>query len=224
VKVGYVGDQIFYGEWQVGIENLMVAVSRLPELVVDTGTDWVAILSSLAAIVAVVAGSIYNAYAFKKTISSQERIANSNFDFLRNQSKGEFLAKSRLEWIAIFREHVAAFLAMGTSVHSVSQYIVDVSWVRGDTPQDFNKSKELYDIRYTEFADKMAQARLHFAQLELLVSRSRDDSSDLIDAMSKYITAASAYKPIVDKGQRVVEITQKILYDEWVKVKGMDAL
>lgn len=208
----------------MGIENLMVAVSRVPELVVNTGTDWVAILSSLTAIVAVVAGSMYNAYAFKKTISSQERIADSNFTFLNSQSKGEFLAKSRLEWIAIFREHVAAFLAMGTSVHSVAQYIVDVSWVRGDNPQDFNKSKELYDIRYTEFADKIAQARLHFAQLELLVSRTREDSSILIDAMSEYITAASTYKPIVDKGHRVVEITQKILDDEWGKVKRMDAL
>ncbi|MBI6749763.1 hypothetical protein [Pseudomonas syringae] len=208
----------------MGIENLMVAVSRVPELVVNTGTDWVAILSSLTAIVAVVAGSMYNAYAFKKTISSQERIADSNFKFLKSQSKGEFLAKSRLEWIAIFREHVAAFLAMGTSVHSVAQYIVDVSWVRGDNPQDFNKSKELYDIRYTEFADKMAQARLHFAQLELLVSRTREDSSILIDAMSEYINAASTYKPIVDKGHRVVEVTQKILDDEWGKVKRMDAL
>lgn len=208
----------------MGIENLMVTVSRVPELVVDTGTDWVAILSSLTAIVAVVAGSMYNAYAFKKTISSQENITDSNFTFLKNQSKGEFLAKSRLEWIAIFREHVAAFLAMGTSVHSVSQYIVDVSWVRGDNLQDFNRSKELYEIRYTEFADKMAQARLHFAQLELLVSRTREDSSELIDAMSIFISAVSAHKPIVDKGQRVVDITQKILHDEWIKVKGMDAL
>lgn len=208
----------------MGIENLMVTVSRVPELVVNTGTDWVAILGSLAAIVAVVAGSMYNAYAFKNTINSQERITDRNFNFLKSQSKGEFIAKSRLEWIALFREHVAAFLAMGTSVHSVSQYIVDVSWVRGDNLQDFNKSKELYEIRYTEFADKMAQARLHFAQLELLVSRTREDSSELIDAMSKYISAACAYIPIVDKGQRVVEITQKILHDEWVKVKRMDAL
>lgn len=206
------------------IDNLMLTVNRVPTLLVDTGTDWVAIISSLAAIVAVVAGSMYNAYVFKKTISSQEKVADSNFKFLQIQSKGEFLAKSRLEWIAIFREHVAAFLSMGANVYTVSQYIEDVSWVKGTSLQEFNKSKELYEIRYTEYADKLAKARLHFAQIELLVSRSREDSVRLIDAMSKYIIAAAAYEPIVDKGQLVVDITQKILHDEWLKVKGMEAL
>ena len=69
------------------IENVMLTVSRVPELTLNTGTDWVAILSSAAAIVAVVAGSIYNANSFKKTIVSQERIAENNASFQKAQSK-----------------------------------------------------------------------------------------------------------------------------------------
>lgn len=210
----------------MAIESLMLTLHRVPELhaVVDTGTDWVALVGSLTAVVAVVAGSMYNAFAFKKTIISQEELAESHFDFLREQSKAEFLAKSRLEWIALFREHVSNFLSLGNSVHAVSQYIVDPSWVKGDTREEFKASTDLYDIRYTEFTDKLAKARLHFAQLELLISPNGDESVKLIDAMNDYIQAAYSSQRIVDKGQVVVDITQSILRKEWAKVKEMKAL
>lgn len=210
----------------MGIDNMMLTLHRVPELhaVVDTGTDWVALIGSLTAVVAVVAGSMYNAYSFRKTIISQEKLAENNTNFLREQSKAEFLAKSRLEWIALFREHVSNFLSLGNSVHAVSQYIVDTSWVKGNTREEFKASTDLYDIRYTEFSDKLAKARLHFAQLELLVSPNGEDSKRLIDAMSEYINAAYSFERIVDKGQVIVDVTQRILRKEWVKVREMKAL
>ncbi|KWV85297.1 MULTISPECIES: hypothetical protein [Pseudomonas] len=210
----------------MGIDNLMVTLNRVPELhaIVETGTDWVALLGSLTAVVAVVAGSAYNAYSFKKTIISQEKMAEDNAKFLREQSKSEFLAKSRLDWIAIFREHVSNFLSLGNSVYAVSQYIVDVSWVKGDAREEFKASTALYDIRYAEFTDKLSKARLHFSQIELLISPNGEESEKLIRAMNEYIQAACSYTKIVDRGQAVVDITQRILRDEWVKVKEMKAL
>lgn len=207
------------------IENVMLTVSRVPELALNTGTDWVAILSSAAAIVAVVAGSIYNASSFKRTIVSQERIAENNASFQKAQSKSEFLAKSRLDWIAIFREQVAHFLSLGHSVHNVSQYIIDTAWVvAGDSRMDFDKSKDLYEIRFADYSDKLAKARLHFAQLELLLSPNDPNSSRLVSAMNDYIQAACKYEKIVDKGQDIVNITQEILRREWKKVKAMESL
>ena len=207
------------------IENVMLTVNRVPELILNTGTDWVAILSSAAAIVAVVAGSIYNASSFKKTIVSQERIAENNASFQKAQSKSEFLAKSRLDWVAIFREQVAHFLSLGHSVYNVSQYIVDAAWVvAGDTLKDFDKSKDLYEIRFSDYSDKLAKARLHFAQLELLLSPNDPNSSRLVSAMNDYIQAACNYEKIVDKGQEIVNITQEILRREWEKVKAMESL
>lgn len=210
----------------MGLDNLMVTLHRVPELhaVVDTGTDWVALVGSLTAVVAVVAGSVYNAYSFKKTIVSQERLAEDNARFLREQSKSEFLAKSRLEWIALFREHVSSFLSLGNSVYTVSQYIVDASWVKGNNREEFKASTDLYDLRYSEFTDKLAKARLHFAQLELLISPNGEESGRLIVAMNEYIQAACSYERIFDKGQEIVEITQSILRKEWAKVKEMKAL
>ncbi|MDD1152686.1 hypothetical protein M5G25_30920 [Pseudomonas sp. TNT2022 ID357] len=210
----------------MGIDNLMVTLHRVPELhaVVETGTDWVALLGSLAAVVAVVAGSAYNAYSFKKTIISQEKLAEDNAGFLREQSKSEFLAKSRLDWIALFREHVSSFLSLGHSVYTVSEYIVDTSWVKGRTREEFKASTELYEIRYAEFSDKLAKARLHFAQLELLVSPNGEETETLINSMNEYIQAACSFEKIVDKGQKIVEITQRILRKEWAKVKEMKAL
>ncbi len=207
------------------IDNLMLTVSRVPELILNIGTDWVAILSSIAAIVAVVAGSVCNANSFKKTIVSRERIADNNASFQRAQSKSEFLAKSRLEWVAIFREKVASFLSLGHSVHNVSQYIIDTAWVvAGDARKDFDKSQDLYEIRFADYSDKLAKARLHFAQLELLLSPTDPNSSRLVSAMNDYIQAACMYEKIVDKGQEVVSITKEILRREWVKVKAMESL
>ncbi|MBI6911087.1 hypothetical protein [Pseudomonas palleroniana] len=206
------------------IDNVMLTVNRVPEIVLSTGTDWVAILSSMAAIVAVVAGTVYNSKSFKKTVISQEKIAQDNVEFQKEQSRSEFLAKSRLEWIAIFREQVAHFLSLGHNVYNVSEYIVNSDWVTGDTLEEFKKSKELYEIRYAEYTDKLAKARLHFAQLELLLSPNDTNSPLLISAMNSYLDLASQNGRIIDKGQEVVEITQAILRREWVKVKAMESL
>ncbi len=205
------------------IDNLMLTVHRVPEITLNTGTDWVAILGSMAAIIAVVVGSIYNASSFKKTIISQETIAKKNVAFQENRSRSEFLAKSRLEWIALIREQVAHFLSLGQSVHDLSKYVKDTSSVSGvDKDKAFDVPDESLKLRRTELYDKLAKARLHFAQLELLLSPNDMNSKKLVSAMSDYIQAACEYRGIVDKGQAVVSVTQEILRREWDKVSTME--
>lgn len=208
----------------MAVDAMMLGLYTIPKLEIDSGTDWVALCGSLAAVVAVVAGSWYNAHSFKKTILSQEDLAEKNVQFLREQSKSEFLARSRLEWIALFREHISSFLSLGASVYAVASDVVDPKWVGGDTKDEFDKSKGIYELKYAEYVDKLAKTRLHFAQIELLVSPNAPDSSDLINAMNRYVEAVSRGTSNVYEGQMVVHITRQILQREWNKVKDMKAL
>ena len=208
----------------MGIENLMVTLYRVPEIkaVVDTGTDWVTLFGFLLTAIAVVAGSIYNSSTFQRTISSQEKLAERNALALRYQSKTEALAKSRQEWINTLREEVAGILSVGNDVYTLSQAIVDTSWVQGATVEEFRKNQDIYEAKYAEFSSKLSRARFHFAKIELLVNPNEVESKELLAALNDYVQAAASYSKIIDIGGVVVAKAQTILKNEWIKVKHME--
>lgn len=182
------------------IDNLMVTLNRLPPLRVDTGTDWVTLFGFLVTVIAVVTAAWYNSYTFKINAQAYQK-----------QSKSEFLAKSRLEWIALFREHVSAFLAQGEGVYEAAKAMRIEGLVANDAVCQ----------KPGEFADQLAKARLHLAQIELLVSPNSSDSPALVEAMNEYLAAAVQHEEISAKGQVLVNMTQRVLAREWDKVKEM---
>jgi len=188
----------------MAIDNLMVTLNRLPPLRVDTGTDWVTLFGFLVTVIAVVTAAWYNSYTFK-----------INAHAYRKQSKSEFLAKSRLEWIALFREHVSAFLAQGEGVYEAAKAMRIEGTLPGLVVNDAVCPKP------REFADQLAKARLHLAQIELLVSPNSSDSPALVEAMKEYLAAAVQHEEISAKGQVLVNMTQRVLAREWSKVKEM---
>ncbi|NWF12487.1 hypothetical protein HX785_02220 [Pseudomonas reactans] len=205
----------------MSIENLMVTLNRLPELNLNSSTDWVAVCSFAATAVVVAVGAFYNAYVFKGTVKGQENIAKVNFEFLKEQSKAEFLAKSRLKWVETLRDEVSLFLSLGASVQAVAQFIVNTDWMVGLTPDEIKQNQELYSLRYSEFTSALAKGRMHFSKVELLLNLNNKDEEVLMQAMSDYILAAAKSEAINHLGTDVTIAARKILMREWDSVKSM---
>ena len=208
----------------MSIENLMVTLNRLPELNLNSSTDWVAVCSFAATAVVVAVGAFYNAYVFKGTVKGQENIAKDNFDFLKEQSKAEFLAKSRMKWVETLRGEVSLFLSLGASVQAAAQFVVNRDWMVGLTFEEIQRNLEQYKMHYSEFSSALAKGRMHFSKVELLLDLNNKDEEVLIQAMSSYIQAAAKNDAINELGIEVTIAARKILMREWDSVKSMSVI
>jgi hypothetical protein len=208
----------------VAIENLMVTLHRLPEIkaVVDTGTDLVTLFGFVLTAIAVIVGALYNTHTFKRSVESQERVAKGSAEVLRAQGRSEAIAMNRQQWINGLRDELSHFLSLGYDVHTLAQFIVDTTWMDSSIPEDQAKNLELYRLRYSDFSDKVARSRFHFAKVELFLNPAEAESKELVDIMSEYISEAVTYGDILDSGNRAVMAAQVILKNEWEKVKKME--
>jgi hypothetical protein len=202
----------------------MVTLHRVPEIkaVVDTGTDLVTLFGFVLTAIAVVVGALYNSHTFKASVESQERVAEGSTRSLREQGRAEAIAISRQQWINSLRDEISHFLSLGYDVRTLAQFINDTSWLEGGAAEQSEKKHELYRLRYSDFSEKVARARFHFAKIELFLNPKEPESAELIKILSEYINAAVAYSKVNEIGDRAVELTQVILKKEWERVKLME--
>ncbi|MNY02948.1 hypothetical protein D3C86_1355430 [compost metagenome] len=209
----------------MSIENLMMTIHRVPKIELDTGTDWTAVWTavgtSLATIAVVLITTVYTAYSFRKTTKAQKELADAQEASRIAHSKAEAVARSRQEWINSLRDAVALFLASGNEVSAASEKLHNRTRVVPESQQDVLHAQDLYDKLYSEFTASLTTARLHYAKVQLYTNPVEKETEALISAMNEYINAASIRKPTADLGNTVVSIAQKIIKNEWVRVKSM---
>lgn len=209
----------------MGIENLMMTINRVPKIELDTGTDWTAVWTavgtSLATITLIVITTLYTAYSFRKTIKSQKALADAQEASRIAHSKAEAVARSRQDWINSLRDEVASFIATGDDLAAASGKLHDKTPLPSETPEDVQRARDLYDHRYTEFARILTTAKLHYSRVQLYTNPTEKETEELLAAMNAYIQASVNCKPTADLGNAVVRVAQKIIKNEWVRVKEM---
>jgi len=209
----------------VGIENLMMTIHRVPKIELDTGTDWTAVWTavgtSLATIAVVLITTVYTAYSFRKTIKAQKEVADSLESSRIAHSKAEAVARSRQDWINSLRDAVASFVASGDDLYAASSKLHHRPPVDHGSAEDVRRSRDLYDRLYSEFALNLSSAKLHYSRVQLYTNPTEKETDELLLAMNAYIDAATNRKPTADLGNAVVRIAQKIIKNEWIRVKEM---
>ena len=210
----------------MSIENLVMTLNRVPKIELDTGTDWTAVWTavgtSLATIAVILITTLYTAYSFRKTIKAQKELADAQEASRIAHSKAEAVARSRQEWINSLRDAVASFVATGDDLSAASHKLHNRPPVVPETQADVHRSQDLYDRLYSEFAQSLSTAKLHYAKVQLYTNPVEKETEELLLAMNAYIDAASARRPSADLGNAVVAVAQKIIKNEWVRVKSMN--
>ncbi len=209
----------------MSIENLMMTIHRVPKIELDTGTDWTAIWTaigtSLATIAVVLITTLYTAYSFRKTMKAQKELADKQEASRIAHSKAEAVARSRQDWINSLRDAVASLISAGDDLASASKNLYERKSVTPQSDQDVQRSQDLYDQLYIDVARSLTTAKLHYSRIQLYTNPTEIETYELLAAMNEYIQASMLRKPTADLGNAVVRIAQKIIKNEWIRVKEM---
>jgi capsular polysaccharide biosynthesis protein len=116
---------------------------------------------------------------------------------------------------------VASFVAAGDDLSAASNKLYNRQHMAPETQADVYRSQDVYDKLYSEFAQSLSTAKLHYSKVQLYTNPVEKETENLLLAMNAYIDAASSRKPSADLGNAVVAVAQKIIKNEWVRVKSM---
>ncbi|WP_146206868.1 hypothetical protein [Pseudomonas sp. 43mfcvi1.1] len=204
-----------------------MTLNRVPRIELDTGTDWTAVWTavgtSLATIAVVLITTIYTAYSFRKTIKAQKELADAQERSRIAHSKAEAVARSRQDWINSLRDAVASFIATGDALSASSNKLHNRPFAVPETQEEIHRSQDRYDMLYSEFAQSLSTAKLHYAKVQLYTNPAEKETEELVSAMNAYVVACSERKPSADLGNAVVAVAQRIIKKEWLRVRDMKA-
>lgn len=194
------------------IENVMLTLNRVPEIVLNTGTDYKILAGFGLTALAVVAGSWATAYTFKKTVATQESIATAGA-----------IRTSRQAWINELRDscanHVAAVLQIA-DLRAKRREWLSSKRVMMEESRAFQlfESENPSWVGYSSVA--VNQARMLRAKIELLLNPDEQETTDLLSALdAAYIGAAEEADNLSDLSDTVVARAQKIIRAEWRRTK-----
>lgn len=194
------------------IENMMLTIHRVPEIVLNTGTDYKILAGFALTALAVLAGSWATAYTFKKTVVSQGDIATAGA-----------IRSSRQAWINEFRDACANYVAAVLQISDLRTQRAE--WLAEKrvhmTPlaafQFFEKENPQW-AGYSSVA--VHQARMIRAKLELMLNPDEQETMDLLTSLDEaYVGAATDVDDLSELCDAVVTRAQKIIKAEWRMTK-----
>ena len=196
----------------VTIENMMLTIHRVPEIVLNTGTDYKILAGFALTALAVLAGSWATAYTFKKTVVSQEGIATAGA-----------IRSSRQAWINELRDacanHVAAVMQISDLRTQRDQWLTEKRvHMTPLAAYQYFENENPHWAGYSSAA--VHQARMLRAKVELLLNPDEQETVDLLASLDAiYVGAANDAEDLSDLCEVVVSRAQKIIKAEWRRTK-----
>lgn len=194
------------------IENMMLTIHRVPEIVLNTGTDYKILAGFALTALAVLAGSWATAYTFKKTVVSQEGIATAGA-----------IRSSRQAWINELRDacanHVAAVMQISDLRAQRDQWLAEKRVHM--TPLGAYQYFENENPHWTGYSSAAVhQARMLRAKVELMLNPDEQETVDLLASLdATFDGAANDAEDLSDLCEVVVSCAQKIIKAEWRRTK-----
>ena len=93
-----------------------IAVREFPKVVIDSPTDWLAVLSFLITAIVVLGTTWLTIKNYQKTIDLQDRIAKKSQEIETTKNRVEILSKNRQDWINTLRSTISEYVSMMLSL------------------------------------------------------------------------------------------------------------
>lgn len=205
----------------MAIETTMLTINRIPELVVNSGPDWITLGATLLTAIAVVVGGIVTVKNFRHTVERQEAVAKASSEDLVLQSKAEALAKNRQEWINSLRSSISSFIASAMELYSVNLILQTPTGIVQETSNDTIEAANLHRSILSKHAAVKGQARRYLAHIELHLNLNEYDSVELVKIARDLYQASDNQGNVYLLSDRLIEASQLVLKKEWERVKKM---
>lgn len=204
------------------MDAMMLWFYSIPEIKLNTGTDWLALAGVVLTGAIVAIGALTTIKNFKASTDSQERIAERNATEQLEHSKAQNVAKNRQEWINSLRMSVSEFIAACYEIRALRK-IAQKNYKMN--PENFEDQMDL-ERHELEIQSRLiraeGQAKKQLALVELYINPSEDDSRELV-RMSQifYESAGDQGFNISWESDELIKVSQEILKTEWERVKKM---
>lgn len=204
------------------MDAMMLWFYSIPEIKLNTGTDWLALAGVVLTGAIVAIGALTTIKNFKASTDSQERIAERNAAEQLEHSKAQNVAKNRQEWINSLRMSVSEFIAACYEIRALRK-IAQKNYKMN--PENFEDQMDL-ERHELEIQSRLiraeGQAKKQLALVELYINPSEDDSRELV-RMSQifYESAGDQGFNISWESDELIKVSQEILKTEWERVKKM---
>lgn len=188
--------------------NSAISIESLPDikLLINQPINWYLILLPIVTIVIVVAGAIITLQQLKlrteESINTLNQTVNKQMELSKEEIKLEVLSKNRQAWINTLRDEL-------------SRFIGEVSYTM--LLQAKGEQAETQHIR--ESVKKLAEIE---AKIKLLINPTETNHQKLVELLQQIFLELSLKKPIKNKVDELVNVSQVILKEEWIRVKNLD--
>ncbi|WP_395602395.1 hypothetical protein AB4P97_08195 [Pseudomonas sp. A1230] len=197
------------------IENVVMTLNRIPEIraVVDSGTDWTVVLGFGLTIFAVLAGSWVSVSTYKKSVSSQEKLA-----------RAVAVKESRQNWINELRntcaDYIAAICIM--QVHTESRDIHQ-SFIAKVDSHDPSAAATLVESWGVEKRRLMMSVFSLGAKIQLLSNPDEPAFQKLSAVVQRAADQVSISKGgAMEACEEIISLSQRIMKTEWERAKRME--
>lgn len=203
-------------------DSMMLGVYTIPEIKLNSGTDWVALSGILLTAVIVAIGAWTTIKNFRATTDSQERIAERHAAEQLEHSKAQNVARNRQEWINSLRMAVSDFIAACFEIRAIKKISLKNYTIK---PELFEDQMDL-ERHELEIQSKLiraeGEAKKQLALIELYINPDESDSRELVRmAHIFYENSGDQNFKMSYEVDEIVKISQEILKTEWERVKKM---
>jgi hypothetical protein len=201
---------------------MMLWFYSIPEIKLNSGTDWVALSGILLTAAIVAIGAWTTIKNFRATTDSQERIAERNALEQLEHSKAQNVAKNRQEWINSLRTAVSEFIAACFEIRAVKKLSLRNYEME---PKSFEDQMGL-EKHELEIQSKLiraeGEAKKQLSLIELYINPGEYASRELVRmAHVFYDNAGDQSFKISYEADTLIKVSQDILKTEWERVKKM---
>lgn len=204
------------------MDAMMLWFYSIPEIKLNTGTDWLALAGVILTGVIVAIGAWTTIKNFKATTDSQERIAERNAAEQLDHSKAQNVAKNRQEWINSLRLAVSEFIAACYEIRALKKISQKNYKMKPECFEDeMDLERHELDIQ-SKLIRAEGEAKKQIALVELYINPSEHESRELVRlAHLFYESAGDQDFKISYEADTLIKVAQEILKTEWERVKEM---
>jgi hypothetical protein len=205
----------------MALDAMMLGVYKIPEITVDTGTDWVTFAGTILTVLVVFLGTWTTNKNFKTTTKAQERLAQQHAHHQLIQTKAEAVSKNRQEWINSLRVAISNFTGACFELRSIDMVLCGPSSLSAVTPEEAIAAATLHREIVSKHFAKKGEARKYLSEIELLINPTEQASSDMVEVARNMYQGADNEGNIFILSEMLIEKSQRILKTEWERVKQM---
>ncbi|HEE9760123.1 TPA: hypothetical protein R8F97_000992 [Pseudomonas putida] len=204
------------------MDAMMLWLYSIPEIKLNTGTDWLALAGVILTGAIVAIGAWTTIKNFKATTDSQERIAERNAAENLEHSKAQNVAKNRQEWINSLRLAISEFIAACYEIRALKK-ISQKNYKLEPACFEDEMDLERHELEIqSKLVRAEGEAKKQLALVELYINPGEHDSRELVRMAHIFLESAGDQNFKMSwEADELIKVAQEILKTEWERVKKM---